>query len=348
MSPNASSSSSSTLVIRNSSAFAGAGAGLVSSIITCPLDVIKTRLQAQKAARGRIDYLGVFGLIKHIWLRDGVRGYYRGLGPTILGYIPTWAIYFSVYDGLKRQGGEGYGEHHAVKSEAMALHISAAMTAGATSSLLTHPIWVVKTRFMTQPSQEVRYRHTLDAFVRIYRSDGIHAFYRGLIPSLFGVTHVAVQFPLYEELKLRLADRQNIPVTSLSSPALFICSSISKMVATLVTYPHEVIRTRLQIDYSHSHQHSGTPPHPNFSTVPKPGHALSLRALWYTTSLVWHENGWRGMYRGISINLLRTVPNSVITLITYEQIMRYFMLARSDPPLTERKAQIKDRPRVSD
>lgn len=43
------------------STFAGAGAGLVSSIITCPLDVIKTRLQAQKAARGRIDYLGVIG-----------------------------------------------------------------------------------------------------------------------------------------------------------------------------------------------------------------------------------------------------------------------------------------------
>lgn len=43
------------------STVAGAGAGLVSSIITCPLDVVKTRLQAQKAGRGRVDYLGVFG-----------------------------------------------------------------------------------------------------------------------------------------------------------------------------------------------------------------------------------------------------------------------------------------------
>lgn len=32
----------------------------------------------------------------------------------------------------------------------------------------------------------------------------MHAFYRGLIPSLLGVSHVAVQFPLYEELKLAL------------------------------------------------------------------------------------------------------------------------------------------------
>ena len=31
---------------------------------------------------------------------------YRGLGPTILGYLPTWAIYFAVYDGIKRNFGE--------------------------------------------------------------------------------------------------------------------------------------------------------------------------------------------------------------------------------------------------
>jgi solute carrier family 25 folate transporter 32 len=29
---------------------------------------------------------------------DGVRGMYRGLGPMLLGYIPTWAVYMSVYD----------------------------------------------------------------------------------------------------------------------------------------------------------------------------------------------------------------------------------------------------------
>lgn len=56
----------------------------------------------------------------------------------------------------------------------------------------------------TQSPEEVRYRHTADAVLRIYRGEGIQAFYRGLIPSLVGVSHVAVQFPLYEELKLSL------------------------------------------------------------------------------------------------------------------------------------------------
>lgn len=34
-----------------------------------------------------------------------MRGMYRGLGPTIYGYLPTWAIYFTVYDSLKRRLG---------------------------------------------------------------------------------------------------------------------------------------------------------------------------------------------------------------------------------------------------
>lgn len=93
------------------------------------------------------------------------------------------------------------------------------------------------------------------------------------------------------------------------------------MTASLVTYPHEVIRTRLQIDYhgipaeliasSPSLQTNRTA-----TTRLDHSHPLSLRAIVHTSRVVYQENGWRGMYRGLSINLLRTVPNSAITLLT--------------------------------
>lgn len=84
--------------------FSGAVAGLASGIVTCPLDVIKTKLQGQAAFRprngtsaARPSYQGMVGTASVIWQQDGLRGMYRGLGPMLLGYLPTWAVYMAVY-----------------------------------------------------------------------------------------------------------------------------------------------------------------------------------------------------------------------------------------------------------
>lgn len=178
-------------------AFAGAGGGLVASVATCPLDVIKTKLQAQTIARGHVGYLGVFGVFQHqpmfpvvldgcsdtlkkIIRYDGFRGLYRGLGPTILGYLPTWAIYFSVYDGIKTRFGEAplgstqprrsiypaahpKGYQPSIRDHPWSLHILSAMAAGTCSTVCTNPLWVIKTRFMvctlpTWPDSPLRSR----------------------------------------------------------------------------------------------------------------------------------------------------------------------------------------------
>lgn len=88
--------------------FCGASAGVASGIVTCPLDVIKTKLQAQGGFQERKNgklvapskemYRGMLGTGKIIWKEEGVRGMYRGLGPMLLGYLPTWAVYLTVYD----------------------------------------------------------------------------------------------------------------------------------------------------------------------------------------------------------------------------------------------------------
>jgi len=292
------------------------------------------------------------GTAKYILKHDGIRGMYRGLGPTILGYLPTWAIYFSVYDGIKNHlvesDDEGRQGEHPFR-ESWGSHIFAAMSAGATGTIVTSPLWVIKTRFMTQPQNEVRYRHTLDAFVRIYQTEGTRAFYRGLLPSLMGVTHVAVQFPLYEHFKKWFAEREHTRVTELSSHAILLCSSISKMIASIVTYPHEVVRTRLQIQRrpifltssSSSPQpplrpspYSHAPPTSSMSQDRQPPPPQSqqrpYRGMIRTTMKIVRDEGWKGLYKGLSINLVRTVPNSAVTLLTYELLMR--QLARPKAP----------------
>jgi solute carrier family 25 folate transporter 32 len=91
-------------------ALAGAVGGFTSGVVTCPLDVIKTKLQAQggfaAVQKGRHVghhkvYEGLIGTARVIWREDGLRGMYRGLGPIIMGYLPTWAVWFTVYNKSK-------------------------------------------------------------------------------------------------------------------------------------------------------------------------------------------------------------------------------------------------------
>lgn len=93
-------------------ALSGAVGGFTSGIVTCPLDVIKTKLQAQGGLAhlnsgrhvGQAKmYNGLGGTAKVIWKDEGLRGMYRGLGPIILGYLPTWAVWFTVYNKAKRE-----------------------------------------------------------------------------------------------------------------------------------------------------------------------------------------------------------------------------------------------------
>ncbi|KAI9443297.1 mitochondrial NAD transporter [Lactarius indigo] len=297
------------------SMIAGAGGGLAASIATCPLDVVKTKLQAQRATLGQADYLGISATFRDIVRHDGFRGLYRGLGPTILGYLPTWAIYFAVYDGIKTLFGEAPLGLNApiTKSERLYPAPSAKgyqpIVREHPCTICTNPFWVIKTRFMTQSRNETRYRHTLDAALTIYRSEGIRAFYRGLLPSLLGITHVAVQFPLYEKLKIQ----RHSPDRPLAAHNILFCSAVAKMTASLATYPHEVVRTRLQTQRR---------------LLLQPGAPRKRSGIVRTTTKILQFEGWRGLYKGLSVNLIRTVPNSAVTMLTYELLMRELAVRR--------------------
>ena len=84
------------------SAIAGASAGVVAAVFVCPLDVIKTRLQAQagagtaSASNGALGRRAVGGSVyactSSLLRTEGIRGLYRGLQPTVLALLPNWAV----------------------------------------------------------------------------------------------------------------------------------------------------------------------------------------------------------------------------------------------------------------
>lgn len=48
------------------------------------------------------------------------------------------------------------------------------------------------------------------------------------------------------------------------------------------------------------------------------------KRFWQTLSLVYQEEGHKGLYRGLSIQLIRQIPNTAIMMATYEAVV-YFL-----------------------
>lgn len=153
--------------------------------------------------------------------------------------------------------------YHSPHSLTSADYFLASGASGVLTAVFTNPIWVIKTRMLsTSRKMPGAYTSIADGTRQIWAAEGIKGFYRGLLPSLFGVSHGAIQFMAYEKLKtLRASARAGQSVkeivkegaavkredASLSNWDFLVLSAVSKIFAGGITYPYQVVRARLQV-----------------------------------------------------------------------------------------------------
>jgi solute carrier family 25 (mitochondrial folate transporter), member 32 len=187
------------------------------------------------------------------------------------------------------------------------IHMGSAVGAGAISDLICNPMFVVRTRLQTEAVHNLvdrtvassNQKSTIAQTVRqLYAEGGLPTFWRGMTANLLGLTHVAVQFPVYEILKQRL--RQHKLEGQETAVDLLLASGLSKMTASLLTYPHEVIRSRMMDART---------------AVP-----VSFVG---TCRRIFAAEGAAGFYAGLPVSLIRVIPNTMLTFLVYETTLRF-------------------------
>lgn len=309
---------------------AGVSGGLLSVLLTHPLELVKVRFQVDDLKRSsksvqlpryRPNYKGVGDAFSTIYRAGGVRGLYGGVTPNLIGAGSSWGLYFLVFNGLKSRRIGSEAGNGAGRDLTLAEHFVLAGQTGLVTLTLTNPIWVAKTRLCLQyekhlsaspsplgaPSSSASSKGMAEVLVHLWRTEGLKGWYRGYLPGIVGISHGVVQFVCYEEMKKfhcrtkgvatnsKQSDKQN---SKLGTKEYLLFSSFSKLIAAGLTYPYQVVRSRLQ----EQHRHYG-----------------GVKDVIFSIS---KTEGVLGFYKGLLPCLLRVVPAAAITFVTYENVVR--------------------------
>uniref|UniRef100_A0A3P9LCB5 Solute carrier family 25 member 36a n=1 Tax=Oryzias latipes TaxID=8090 RepID=A0A3P9LCB5_ORYLA len=270
--------------------FAGGCGGTVGAILTCPLEVVKTRLQSSSISLyiSEVQLTAVNGA-----------GVARVSPPGPLHCLK--AIYFAAYSTAKEK------LNGVLEPDSTQVHMLSAGMAGFTAITATNPIWLIKTRLqLDSRNRGERRMNAFECIRRVYQTDGLRGFYRGMSASYAGISETVIHFVIYESIKRKLLEAKahasmDEEEESVKDPSDFVgmmlAAATSKTCATSIAYPHEVIRTRLREEGS------------------------KYRSFFHTLLTVPKEEGYRALYRGLTTHLVRQIPNTAIMMCTYEVVV---------------------------
>ncbi|KAI9017150.1 mitochondrial carrier domain-containing protein [Gaertneriomyces semiglobifer] len=301
------------------SLFAGGVAGCAAKTAVAPLDRVKILFQTNNPHFEKYSgtFFGVFRAAGDIHRAYGVRGLFQGHSATLLRIFPYAAIKFMVYEQIKHR------ITPTKESQTAFRNFINGSVAGCTSVFFSYPLDLLRVRL----AFEVRGSTSLEpvklrSVVRMVYNEqnpwwknpppslrplmGVTNFYRGFMPTLYGIIpYAGVSFLVYERLKT-LAKTTLGKYTlqknghELTWWAYLTCGALSGAIAQTTAYPLEVIRRNMQV-----------------AGVVKEGNTLR-RTTWQTAMTIWKRKGLSGLFVGLSIGYMKVMPMSAVSFFVYE------------------------------
>ncbi|XP_050675254.1 peroxisomal membrane protein PMP34-like [Leptidea sinapis] len=254
-------------------ATAGATGSIVGMAAFYPLDTLRSRQQVQDSPK--LNNGTTWELLLKIANEEGLDSLYRGLCPVLQSLSMSNFIYFYTFHALRRT---------ATSHSSALKDLLFGVIAGSINVLLTSPLWVVNTRMKLEKDL---YASLSAGLLDVFKKEGVKGLWSGTVPSLLLVSNPAIQFMIYESLKRYLLSTKNF-----NTYTAFLAAAAAKAIATTVTYPLQLIQSRLR---------AGNSLKPMIKDIK-------------SNPLI--------LFRGLEAKVLQTVMTAALMFVTYEKIVR--------------------------
>lgn len=277
----------------------GGLAGAFGATIVYPIDLVKTRMQNQRSTVvGQLLYKNSMDCVRKVFHNEGFLGFYRGLGPQLIGVAPEKAIKLTVNDFVRSRAMDP--ETGRIK---LMWELIAGGTAGGCQVVFTNPLEIVKIRLQMQGEAAKLEGAVPKGAAHIVRQLGLVGLYKGAAACLLrDIPFSAIYFPAYAHLKKDIF-HEGYNGKQLSFLETLASAAIAGMPAAYLTTPADVVKTRLQ-------------------TEAKSGQT-SYKGMGDAFRKIYREEGFKAFFKGGPARIIRSSPQFGFTLVAYEYLHKF-------------------------
>ncbi|KAM5345552.1 hypothetical protein ACJ41O_011413 [Fusarium nematophilum] len=296
-------------------AVSGSVGTAISTASLYPLDLVTTRLKAQRKTSGSAgDYDGIVAAFQGITVNEGgIGALYSGLGPDVAKSVVDSFLFFGFYNYLRRRD----------RKPRVLEELVVGAIAGACARAFTTPISNVVTRKQMLGGKQP----LLEILGELRQEGGLLGLWSGYSATLVLTLNPSITFFVNRRLAARIIpalEDEDVPIAWVA----FLIAATSKAAATAITYPFQTGRTRLQmasgsIDLAKADEKRGQERQSNFESMLRRIVKLIDQTIFGVVLRIFKTEGLRALYAGLRAELLKSFFSHGLTMLTKGVIHRF-------------------------